>query len=376
MGGDGGTTNASRADLVKLRKAPERIDKETVNAMRWTLCGLSQEPLNSRSSKTQTEGASDTVVADGMGNLFNRSAVIEYLLSKIVQPKFAHIKSLKDVWSVRLTYPDDSKSISSAAATATALPAAATEIGAPKKQTAPPVRDAAHMTGADRAVSGTGGRVFICPITSAPANGRHPFIVKRVCGCVYSKKAVLEVPSDTCLLCGRALPQDLKEREAENIPLLSDSMQELERLKTALAAAKALAAANKKAAKSKTAGSAAAAAATDSNAQTKTNSSAAADTKTSSAASAAAATDSGSGSGGGGDAPKKRKAGAAALDSDKSAPTKPSAPVKDKSTAIKSAATKDIATAKKLKSYDRFASHFVECICVCVTDSIGLCFVI
>ena len=44
-GGDGGTTNATRADLVKLKKAPERIEKDTVNAMRWTLCALSQEAL-------------------------------------------------------------------------------------------------------------------------------------------------------------------------------------------------------------------------------------------------------------------------------------------------------------------------------------------
>ena len=88
-GGDGGSTNASRAELVKLKKAPAKIERDAAYAMRWTLCAMSHEPLAA------------PVVVDCIGNLYNKSAVLEHLLGNTIV-LFSHIKSLKvsSAWHV------------------------------------------------------------------------------------------------------------------------------------------------------------------------------------------------------------------------------------------------------------------------------------
>ena len=49
---------------------------------------------------------------------------------------------------------------------------------------------------------------FMCPITSLPMNGRHRFSFLASCGCVFSEKALKEVPSPTCLSCGKEYTED------------------------------------------------------------------------------------------------------------------------------------------------------------------------
>jgi hypothetical protein len=200
MGCDGGTINASRADLVKVRKIEKHVnDKDTAQGVvRFTTCAISQEPLK------------QPVVACRMGNLYNKEAILEYLLSKAPIPRFAHIKTLKDVFAVKLTYPEASAKDKGADGSTTSSATAPVE---------------ARMAGVASV------RPFICPVTFLPANGRYPFVVKTSCGCIFSKKALLEVPSTTCLGCGRMLPTDAKEAASENIPLLSMSGAELMQLK-------------------------------------------------------------------------------------------------------------------------------------------------
>lgn len=45
---------------------------------------------------------------------------------------------------------------------------------------------------------------FVCPVTGIEANGRHGgFSALRGCGCVFSDRALREVPTEECLACRR-----------------------------------------------------------------------------------------------------------------------------------------------------------------------------
>jgi hypothetical protein len=46
--------------------------------------------------------------------------------------------------------------------------------------------------------------VFVCPITLIEANGAHPFVAMKRCGCVLSEKAVRELATERCPRCDMA----------------------------------------------------------------------------------------------------------------------------------------------------------------------------
>lgn len=108
-----------------------------------THCAISQTPLI------------PPIVADHVGNLFNKSSLLEYLLATsrthTTQTQFSHITSLRDVINVKLTYDEYKKD------------------------------------------SVSGYAPYICPITSLPANGRYRFVVMSGCGCVLSERAIKQV---------------------------------------------------------------------------------------------------------------------------------------------------------------------------------------
>lgn len=126
---------------------------------RWRTCTLSQLPLAA------------PVVCDDLGHLFNKDGLLEAMLQKALPARLSHIRGLRDVFNVRLKFADaaDGK------------------------------KDAAGGD-ADNAVAH-----FACPVTMLPANGRNRFVATRGCGCVLSERAVREVPSATCLVCGGPL---------------------------------------------------------------------------------------------------------------------------------------------------------------------------
>lgn len=156
MGNDGGVLQNQRRFVVKQRTASATgPKKDSVDGRAATLskCAISSEPLKS------------PIVADELGHLFNKESLIAYLLDKArVIPQFSHIRKLKDVVNVK----------------ASPNPGAA---GSP---------DAAP---------------FICPVTQEQANGSHPFVVVRGCGCMVSERAVKAVGSGVCDCpsCGSAL---------------------------------------------------------------------------------------------------------------------------------------------------------------------------
>jgi hypothetical protein len=203
---------------VKMRARPERIDKELINSARWKRCALSQEPFKApvvadlmvcrpvTRHITTPHASARCALRDRpadrerlwltrralcalcfvQGNLFNKEAVIKYLLDKLPIEKFAHIKTLKvrdsraaspalyrltrltlspaavrrvqDVWTVRLTYEDTKE-------------AAATNGGG----------GGGGGGGVAKAKSGAVDQYFICPITNTIANGRYPYVCPMPC---------------------------------------------------------------------------------------------------------------------------------------------------------------------------------------------------
>jgi len=91
---DGGSI-PTRADLVKEKQKEEKPDAHIQVIIKWFYCTLSKKPLE------------PPVVADLAGKLYNREAIIEFLLDKtcygdgdLVCP---HINSMKDVVTLNLT---------------------------------------------------------------------------------------------------------------------------------------------------------------------------------------------------------------------------------------------------------------------------------
>eukprot|EP00727_Mastigamoeba_balamuthi_P013511 m51a1_g8783 hypothetical protein (628) ;mRNA; r:199242-205977 len=162
MGCDGGFI-PKRIELVKTKEAPPRQDTTEMERARWTLCALSKEPLR------------DPVVADDLGNLFNKDALLVALVDRSLPAAFGHIRGLADLIAVAPKAPVSQAASAAAAAAAPAKTSKARRGPFPR---------------------------FVCPLTGLEAGSGHRFVLMRGCGCVLSEKALAEVPSDKCLSCG------------------------------------------------------------------------------------------------------------------------------------------------------------------------------
>ncbi|GAB4819269.1 hypothetical protein N2152v2_006315 [Parachlorella kessleri] len=159
----GGSISASH--VHKKRK----LDTKSERVTKWTTCALSGEPLKA------------PVVADFLGALYNKAAVLEFLLARagvfndesevhryLNQIRasggaFDHITSSKDVFEVRL---------------------------GDQEQATPPETDASQQA------------VYRCPITDLPCDS-YPFVALATCGHVFSERAQREMKDGTCSLCGK-----------------------------------------------------------------------------------------------------------------------------------------------------------------------------
>jgi hypothetical protein len=91
MGNDGGSI-PTRADLVKVKEKKREPNPEEFAKVRWNYCALSNEPLK------------EPIVADELGNLFNKETVLKALFAKkFDHDLFPHIRGLKDFINLRLT---------------------------------------------------------------------------------------------------------------------------------------------------------------------------------------------------------------------------------------------------------------------------------
>lgn len=152
MGNDGGVIAVKRKFMRhgNTKARSEKQDQEALKAQRASTCALSAEPL------------SEPVVACALGNLYNKQALLERLLAKTLPAQFRHISSLKDVVNCRFSVDGDTKE--------------------------------------------RGGHLGVyCPITMAEFNGKLPFVVLPSCGCVVSERAMKEVQTTECLVCGLSM---------------------------------------------------------------------------------------------------------------------------------------------------------------------------
>ena len=145
MGGDGGTIATGRKYLrgAKLTEADEVKNVKANQLLRTRFCSYSNDKLE------------EPIVCDELGNLFNKEAILNALINKSMTIQFAHIRSLKDVKTLKLcknlnySILDEKES---------ELPA-----------------------------------LFSCPITKMEFNGNHPFVAIWSTGYVLSEKALREV---------------------------------------------------------------------------------------------------------------------------------------------------------------------------------------
>jgi len=159
MGGDGGSIANARVDMVKLKKQSKKPDEKEIARVRWTTCALSKEPLK------------PPLVADELGFIFNKEAVIKSLLNKSMPTGFRHIRSLKDVFPVNFKMNPSFKELEE------------------KKS--------------DMVIDVSTEFPFICPITGIEIGGTYKFSVIRTCGCAMSDRALKECHSEVCLVCGK-----------------------------------------------------------------------------------------------------------------------------------------------------------------------------
>ncbi|XP_075032583.1 replication termination factor 2 [Mixophyes fleayi] len=182
MGCDGGTI-PKRHELVKGPKKVEKVDKNAELVARWYYCTLSQEKLKK------------PIVTCELGRLYNKDAVIEFLLDKSPDKPHAdsaaHIKSIKSVIELNLSEN----------------PAWTGDKGNTKGDKYD-----------DQCAQ------FICPVVGLEMNGKHRFCVLRHCGCVFSERALKEIKTDVCHKCGARFQE-------VDLILLNGSKDEVEELR-------------------------------------------------------------------------------------------------------------------------------------------------
>src|SRR4051794_1722960 len=91
MGCDGGTI-PRRDELVRTKKKKEEKDKNADLAAKWRYCAISSNKLV------------NPIVSCELGRLYNKDAIIEYLLNKEApnSSMLSHIRNLKDIVTLSL----------------------------------------------------------------------------------------------------------------------------------------------------------------------------------------------------------------------------------------------------------------------------------
>ena len=180
MGNDGGSIPKRRELVREAARNPTSSQlKETRKeqlAHRWSTCPISHKPLVT------------PVVSDSAGNLYNKDAIIQYLLydeassidkseaDKILQGR---VKSLKDVVEVQFEENPDQRAAS-----------------------------------IDQ---------WICPVTLKPLGPSVKAVYLVPCGHAFSLEATKEMKGETCLQCGEA-----NESQRDVVPILPMTQEERE----------------------------------------------------------------------------------------------------------------------------------------------------
>lgn len=201
MGNDGGSI-PKRDDLIKdAKKAEDAEVSQKEHLLSWFYCSFSKLPL------------SEPVVSCGLGRLYNKDVLLEYLLSskekkykekgsaaQLLERGIPHITTLKDVKELKLK----------------ANPAYQPNIALNNKL----LHGENHMSR------------WVCPITNREMNGHAKFVYLVRCGHVFNDQALANIKSNECLECSATFVDD------EIIPL-NPKQEDIVKLKERLATLKA-----------------------------------------------------------------------------------------------------------------------------------------
>ncbi|RKP40329.1 Rtf2 RING-finger-domain-containing protein, partial [Dimargaris cristalligena] len=152
MGNDGGTI-PRRFEIVKQTAKATKLDEKTLRKALFAHCALSKRPLEA------------PLVACGLGNLYNKDAILEFLLqpTKYGEGPFIcpHITSLKDVADLKgVTFNPHYRAHARTVTTS--------------------VTNTQHH---DRAQPSP----LLCPLTLKECNGSNRFEFNWGCGCLYAQ---------------------------------------------------------------------------------------------------------------------------------------------------------------------------------------------
>lgn len=196
MGCDGGTI-PKRDELVKTKRKGEQKDKISELAFKWKHCAISQEVLIK------------PIVACELGRLYNKEAVLEFLLDRSkfeIASQLEHLRGLKDVKELNLTDNPEGRS-----------------------------KDADKGGRFDPNISD-----FICPVVGLVMSGTFRFCLLWSCGCVVSERALREVKSETCHKCGKPFKGD------DDVIVLNGTEEDIVVMKTNMEKRRAFAKVSKK----------------------------------------------------------------------------------------------------------------------------------
>ena len=139
MGNDGGSI-PDRTSQIRVRKRKRRINKIEIQKTKSNVCSMTKEQLRK------------PIVGDRLGQLYNKTSVIEYLLNKNKPKGFEHIKSLKNVKDLKCIINENG--------------------------------------------------YIQCQISQEEFSGLNKFFFLWTCGCVYSKTAIDELGiKNKCINC-------------------------------------------------------------------------------------------------------------------------------------------------------------------------------
>jgi hypothetical protein len=206
MGCDGGSI-PKRTELVKQKEKTEKADINQQLLSSWFNCALSKRHLR------------EPIVSCPLGKLYNKDAVLEYLLDKNTYGDgdviCGHVKNMKDFVTLRLTknpaYDNDDTTNNNTTTTSNSGTVVTNSGTGTMHNTATPTAR------------------FICPVTLKEMNGHYRFIYLASCGCVFAEAALKEVSEKTCMKCAKSftdmdvVPINSKEDEEK----LRDRMKSL-----------------------------------------------------------------------------------------------------------------------------------------------------
>ena len=203
MGGDGGSI-MGRQDLAKLKKRKKTARDATYGqsvVSEWTHCRLTNKKLE------------DPICIDFLGNLFNKADLIRALLDKTLPKQFSHIKKLKrdTVTLENVKFIDYSKQYDNRNTNNNSNKNWNwnTNTNKNKNATGQKFMTSKKLISFDSIALENG--VFECPISGLIGNGKYPFVVLRDCGHLLSVRALKQVSTNKCLVCGKELNANMND---------------------------------------------------------------------------------------------------------------------------------------------------------------------